>query len=802
MKNILISFFLLAFLNAGFSQLNMELVSNLPYDSKLNDIWGYTAPDGTEYALIGLRDGVSIVSLADPADPVELHRIDGAQSTWRDLRTWEHYCYVVTDQPNTKEGLLVIDMSGLPDNIEYQKIQPVYPDSPDSLFTCHNVWVDEKGFAYLTGCNYDPSNVIFLDLNNDPYTPEFAGYGIDIESHDGYARSDTFYSAEIFEGQFSVYDVTDKSNPMLLATQATPFEFCHNVWLSDDSKTIFTTDERRNASTAAYDISDLSNIRFLDEFRPQATIGTGVIPHNVHVLNDYLVIAHYTDGCVIVDANEPDNLIEVANWDTNQDFVDGFHGAWGAYPYFSSGLIVISDIENGLFVLRPDYKRASYLEGKVTDGVTGASLIGAEVEIQTGLVNFETTDFTGQYRTGLATPGTYDVLFRAKGYFDLSLQASISSGETTVLDAQMVPLPPHRISGSVVEKETGLGIDSAVVFIQNDDFSYTTYSAADGSFELPAVLQGEYKIQAGKWGYENFFLENRSFMTDDELTIEIGQAYEDNFNVDLGWQSSGDASKGLWVRGIPFGTFGQGGTEFFNPFEDSSNDPGNHCFVTGNDPVDNIFVSEVSDGAAILTSPPMELASRYNRPLLSYDAWFYNIFFQTWADDTLTVYIDNGLEMVELEALDTSQLTQAWRPSAVFDLAKFITLTDNMRLIVQVTDRTDSDNVTEGGLDNFKITEGIPDELFVVNDEDNQVKIRAYPNPFGSFLNIDYVVQKDANEIQIEMYDVLGRLIEEVDLLGKIGTVSLAPDAPAGVYFVTIRLDDELSEAIRVVKGQ
>ena len=41
-------------------QLNTELLSNLPYGPDLNDVWGYTDDDGTEYALVGLRTGVSV----------------------------------------------------------------------------------------------------------------------------------------------------------------------------------------------------------------------------------------------------------------------------------------------------------------------------------------------------------------------------------------------------------------------------------------------------------------------------------------------------------------------------------------------------------------------------------------------------------------------------------------------------------------------------------------------------------------------------------------------------------------------
>jgi hypothetical protein len=135
------------------------------------------------------------------------------------------------------------------------------------------------------------------------------------------------------------------------------------TWLSDDSNTIFTTDERSFASTTSYDISDFSDIKFLDRFFSEASIGEATIPHNVHVLNDYLVISHYTDGVVVVDAQNPDNLIEVGNYDTYETEGTGFFGCWGAYPFLPSGNILATDRQTGLYVLSPNYVRASYLIG-------------------------------------------------------------------------------------------------------------------------------------------------------------------------------------------------------------------------------------------------------------------------------------------------------------------------------------------------------------------------------------------------------------------------------------------------------
>jgi choice-of-anchor B domain-containing protein len=135
-----------------------------------------------------------------------------------------------------------------------------------------------------------------------------------------------------------------------MATQATPSNFTHNSWISDDGATVFTTDEVSGAFVASYDVSDLTNIRELDRIQAWSN-NTDVIPHNTHVDGDFLVTSYYRDGVSVVDASNPSNLIEVAYYDTSPDFEGGgFNGAWGAYPYLPSGNILVSDIENGLLV--------------------------------------------------------------------------------------------------------------------------------------------------------------------------------------------------------------------------------------------------------------------------------------------------------------------------------------------------------------------------------------------------------------------------------------------------------------------
>ena len=804
MKKILLLFSILCSLPSLHAQLNIELVSQLDYDQRVSDIWGYTAADGTEYAIVGLLNGVSFVSLADPENPEEVVYLAGDESRWRDIRSFGDYAYVVADQPGSQEGLWAIDMKPLPDTVIVNEILFEFDMDTlglDTLFTCHNVWVDEKGFAYLTGCDINSGGVLIYDLNKDPMNPELVGMGNPVYSHDNYVRGDTLYTSEINEGQFGVYDVSDKSDPILLGIQETPFRFTHNVWLSDNSRVLFTTDEKANAPVGAYDVSDPSDIFQLDEFRPAATVGTGVVPHNVHVLNDYLVISYYTDGCIIVDAHEPDNLVEVGNYDTNTDFTTGFHGAWGAYPFFPSGLIAISDIENGLFVLKPEYKRASYLEGRVTDVNTGIGIPNAEVNIQASVPTVEFTDLGGRYKTGLATPGTYNVTFSAVGYFDQTVLTTINTADITVLDVQLVPLPAHVLTGSVLDEMDGTGIPGAVVFIENEFFTYETLTDGSGQFTLPDVLQGSYDIYVGKWGYGNLTQLGQPVKESDDWLFELPRGYADNFNTDLGWEVGGDATNGVWDRDVPFGTSftnSEGVTTVYNPLEDSPWDAGGRCYVTGNTDVNDIFQNQVDNGTTLLVSPPMELASRYADPAVSYDTWWYTAFSNNAPNDTLRIWISNGQDTVMLEEYGLERRRQEWEQIPEFKLDDFIAINDYMQLLLTISDEEDTPNVIEAGIDNFLVAEaGLSNST---QERNNLVDVEIFPNPFLSDILINYETEINFHVLELNVTNILGQPVEYILLKNKNGRIQIGGNYPPGNYFIYFKIDGEIGGVNKVVK--
>ena len=687
----------------SFAQLNVTLLDQIDYPQNTNDIWGWVDPDdGTEYALVGTVTGVSVVSLADPQNIVEVAFLPGANSTWRDIKTWGNYAYVTNE---TSGGLMVIDLTGAPGNITATNWTP---SAPGMDFTkAHNLYIDEFGYCYIAGANKNSGGMIILDVFSTPGSPQFVAAAPAVYAHDVYVRDNKMYASEIYLGRLGIYDVSDKMNIPLLAAQQTPYSFTHNAWLNDAGDVVFTTDEKANAPIGAYDISDLDNIIELDQFRPVATLGANVIPHNVHVWEDWLIISYYTDGGVIVDASKPDNLIEVGNWDTFLGGNGGFNGAWGAYPFLPSGLVLLTDIGNGLFVCGANYVRACWLEGTVTDAVTGLPVSGASVHIESTQANTATTNLSGVYKTGQAIPGDFEVTFSATGYYPKTVNATLENGVLTILNVALEPISSFLVSGQVVKASDGTPVPGAKIILQNAQGEYTFTADANGNFSASNVLGGNYTLVAVSWGYlytvVNDFDVN---LNTQPIVVSLKKGYQDDFILDQGWTNTHTASSGWWVRDEPIGTNYNGITS--NPDLDVDFDLGNKCFVTGNGGGD-AGTDDVDNGVVTLTSPVMNL-STFNKPVLRYSTWFFNAGGNGTPNDALEVRISNGTDEVVLETI--TQSAGAWKAPSEFDLASLITLTDNMQVIFETGDLPNSGHLVEAAVDAFLVEDTSPYPLF------------------------------------------------------------------------------------------
>ena len=752
---------------------NTTLLSHFPLNEDGNDVWGYTDKSGVKYAIIGGLRNTWVFSLEDPANPVLRYKAPGAQSTWRDIKSFQDHLYVTTDRGT--DGLVIIDMTKAPDTISHLYYQPVLTVGTVTkpLERCHNIYIDEKGYAYLAGCNISRGGVLIFDLNTELKAPEYVG-AADLEySHDAYARGDTLYTSEIYLGAFGVYDISDRSEPKLMARQNTSRNFTHNTWLSEDGNYLFTTDERSNAFVDAYDISDLENIRLLDKYRPLETENTGTIPHNTHYHNGYLAISWYTDGLRIVDAHRPDNLVEVAYYDTWNDpsrCHAGFFGCWGAFPFTGSDIVYASDINNGLFIVNVDYKRACYLEGTIRDS-NGAAIPNAKIEIIDDQMNRKFSDPSGYFKTGIASSGTFEVRITHPDFHTGIYTVILNNGEVTSLDAVLFKRRPLQFSLKTTNKD--FNPVEATARLLNDSQDYVIGTNSNG-VAVRSVLSGTYTLYLSSWGYKSIKIEN--FNLEDESTFsefEFEKGYEDQFNMNTGWTvESTPNMTGSWVRAIPRGTdyFGkQAQTGMDDP-----DDFGPYCFVTGNG-TPGAACDDVDNGTTIIRSPLMKLRGLKN-PGLNYSYSLFRDGGASLPDDTLFIKLSNGTETVIVQKIGEN--TEGWEQTRDLKIEDYIALTDSMYLMVEISDLSSTPHIVEAAFDHFFINEEeTPSSTTEISIIDHW---NIYPNPGGDIIHLKATNLPSKGE-GLMVTDMMGKIIYKGTVEGNHQQMNIS-QWHAGIY--------------------
>jgi choice-of-anchor B domain-containing protein len=444
----------------SFSQIQtLQLLGQLNFPTTCAGVWHYVDASGNEYALLGNGDGIAIVDVTNPSNPTLLFTVPANPSLWREIKTYQHYAYAGTEGGG---GITIIDLSGLPGSYT-SKVYDGDGAIAGQLGSSHTVQVFGS-HLYIFG---SALGTVMCSLA-DPWNPTFEGIYSANYVHDGYVLNDTLYSSEIFAGQFSVVDVTDKANPVVLATQPTPGAFNHNGWFSDNRQYFYTTDELNNTPLGVFDVSDINDIQLVNTYYNDSMPDQEV--HNVRVFNDYLVNPSYGAQLTIVDAARPLNLVEIARHPT------GPYLCWDAVPYLPSGNIIATDMSGKFYVFAPYYMRACYLEGNVTDLSNGNPINTASVKILSTTVT-KSSDVMGDYRTGYPTPGTFDVEFSKSGYITKVVNGVVlTNGVVTVLDVQLEPVAiglGEAAANSAVNIQVAPNPSSSIFEIQIGNYQFT-----------------------------------------------------------------------------------------------------------------------------------------------------------------------------------------------------------------------------------------------------------------------------------------------------------------------------------------
>ncbi len=442
-----LSSFMFVLAVSGFAQYqpgvnnNLTLFSHVHQYQEYSNIWGYTDPQGREYALLGTDIGLSIVNITDPRHPVEAAFVPGPGPTrWREIKTFQNVAYVVSEatSPNQYSGIQVVDLSGLPNSASFHSV--LWPGVTAANARAHTVSVDSAGYLYIqggtatTGTGGVNGGIRMFSLVN-PLAPMAVAFYNPRYVHDSFLYKNLLFNSNIQNGgHVDILDVSNRSQPKLISQIIYPRGLSHNSGVTPDGNFLITTDEISGYTVKFWDIRVLydndpandSNIELVAEY-----IGDAVqIAHNVHIRGNYAYLSHYVEGVKVLDISNPRDPVEVAYYDTYSQPGEGFHGDWGVYPYFPSGTIAVSDIETGLYVFRFDSVKAGGVQGRITNRETAAALSGVSLQF------FEAnkllaTNANGEYlfRTN---NGKHTLVASKLGFFSDTLAIEIPAGSGNV----------------------------------------------------------------------------------------------------------------------------------------------------------------------------------------------------------------------------------------------------------------------------------------------------------------------------------------------------------------------------------
>lgn len=406
-------------------------------------IYGYTSPSGREYAVMGLRNGNSIVDITNETAPVQIAHIPGPDSLWHENVVLNGYCYAVSDG-NGAIGIQIINLNDADSGNVNLDATYNGQAAGKNLSNVHTIQADpttnrlfangsNRGFVIFNASN--PTNIVELGRWTTAYVHDSL---IKNFTSGPYAGKQIAY---LFCGTSGMYivDVTNPANIVTLGnTQYYPGAgnntYCHSGSLSPDAKYMMINDEfdeNKNLTTGCTTV-----ILNVENLATPTKVGAFVNPvntidHNSQIRDGFLFLSAYKGGLRIYNASNPLNLFETGWIDTypSSTNVSSYEGNWGVYALYPSRNVALSDINRGLFVVDPSEAiglgapiiSANWLSTVVQSGNVKSLRENDGNTLSCIPLSRSGFDYNLIFDSTVTPRNTLDILVRAKGNSNLRL---------------------------------------------------------------------------------------------------------------------------------------------------------------------------------------------------------------------------------------------------------------------------------------------------------------------------------------------------------------------------------------------
>jgi hypothetical protein len=287
--------------------------------------------------------------------------------------------------------------------------------------------------------------------------------------------------------------------------------------------------------------------------------------------------------------------------------------------------------------------------------------------------------------------------------------------------------------------------------------------------------------------------------TTDPFSFLVGyhRTFFDDAEQDKGWVLSSPTDKaktGLWVRGVPYGTYQTEGN-FIQ--QDSDHTPnGTACYVTGNKATRSFSEDDVDSGSTTLMTPSFDLTTVRN-PVVRYWYTYWNNygFYAGKAPWQAQVSSDDGTTWKSVQ--NTPSATDGWQ-SYTFRVSDKVTPSATMRMRFIATDFYAT--VVEAAVDDFEVLSA-PDETIAAVIAPMTAKLSLslpHPNPVrvASGSSSVTISIPSRGRVVLQLKNVMGEIVrtlfdENVEASAVTLPITTA-GLPSGTYWLVLNAGPDL----------
>jgi uncharacterized protein (TIGR03437 family) len=327
------------------AQATLKLIGQLdPFtgDNRYADVWG----EGN-YAYLGSFNGTGliIIDITDPANPKLAGHYNPAEGgRFQDVVVTNGIAYLSSEN---RGGVHIVDVRSPANPVLLSQVTEAKNGYPN----VHELFV-AGGVLYEADSRTNRIKV--FDVTR-PDNPTFVRDIVTTDTR--FIHAITVVNGRLFtsgwSGKTDIYDVSRilTEEPRLLGAVDSGNN-SHSAWMSNDGKLMVGARETSNGDIRLFDISNPASPVQLAAITAQSLGMDAFSAHNPYFVGNLLFVSWYQAGLVVIDVTDPRQPRLTGIYDTFPGAsTAGFDGCWGVYPFLGLDRVLLSDLDNGLYVI-------------------------------------------------------------------------------------------------------------------------------------------------------------------------------------------------------------------------------------------------------------------------------------------------------------------------------------------------------------------------------------------------------------------------------------------------------------------